>query len=65
MVDETEDRMDKTVEAGISKTPLARAIADLKDEARAAGLTDADIDAELSAHKDERRGRDRRLVLRE
>jgi len=34
---------------------LAQAIADLK--ARASGLTDADIDAELAAYHAERRGR--------
>jgi hypothetical protein len=37
--------------------PLARAIAELKAEARAAGLTDADIDAELAAYNAERRDR--------
>ena len=35
---------------------LARAIADAKAEARAAGLTDADIDAELDAYNAKRRG---------
>lgn len=35
----------------------ARAIAELKAEARAAGLTDADIDAELAACNAERRDR--------
>jgi hypothetical protein len=35
---------------------LAQAIAAAKAEARAAGLTDADIDAELSAYNAERRG---------
>lgn len=35
---------------------LARAIAEAKAEARAAGLTDADIDAELAAYNAERRG---------
>jgi hypothetical protein len=38
-------------------TPLARAIADMKADARAAGLTDADIDAELAAYNAERRER--------
>lgn len=33
---------------------IAQAIGELKAEARAAGLTDADIDAELAAHKAER-----------
>jgi hypothetical protein len=35
--------------------PLARAIAEMKAAARAAGLTDADIDAELAAYNAERR----------
>jgi hypothetical protein len=35
---------------------LAAAIAELKVDARAAGLTDADIDAELAAYNAERRG---------
>jgi hypothetical protein len=34
---------------------LARAIAELKAEARLAGLTDAEIDAELAAYDSERR----------
>ncbi len=34
---------------------LAEAIAEAKAEARAAGLTDADIDAELAAYDAERR----------
>jgi hypothetical protein len=38
-------------------SPLARAIADLKAEARAAGLSDADIDAELATYNAERRDR--------
>ncbi len=36
-------------------TELAQAIADTKVEARAAGLTDVDIDAELAAYNAERR----------
>jgi hypothetical protein len=36
---------------------LAEAIAELKDYARAAGLTNADIDAELAAYNAERRDR--------
>lgn len=36
---------------------LAQAIAELKAEVRAAGLTDADIDAELAAYNAERRDR--------
>jgi hypothetical protein len=35
--------------------PIVALIADLKAEARAAGLTDADIDAELAAYNAERR----------
>jgi hypothetical protein len=38
-------------------SPLAQAIAELKAEARAAGLQDADIDAELVAYNAERRDR--------
>ena len=37
-------------------SPLALAIAEMKADARAAGLTDADIDAELAAYNAERRG---------
>ena len=36
-------------------TPLAQAIAEMKADARATGLTDADIDAELAAYNAERR----------
>jgi hypothetical protein len=36
-------------------SPLARAIAEMKTEARAASLTDAEIDAELAAYNAERR----------
>lgn len=39
-------------------SPIAQAIAELKAEVRRAGLTDVEIDAELSAYKAERRGRD-------
>jgi hypothetical protein len=35
---------------------LAKAIADAKHEARASGLTDAEIDAELEAWRRERQG---------
>jgi hypothetical protein len=35
--------------------PLAEAIAEMKADARAAGLSDADIDAELAAYNAERR----------
>lgn len=40
---------------GFEGDPLFHAIRELKREARAAGLTDEDIDAELAAHKAERR----------
>jgi hypothetical protein len=36
-------------------SPLAQAIAEMKADARAAGLTDADIDSELAAYNAERR----------
>jgi hypothetical protein len=38
-------------------SPLAQAIAEMKAEARAAGLTDADVDAELAAYNAEHRDR--------
>jgi hypothetical protein len=38
-------------------SPLAQAIAELKAEVRAAGLTDAEIDAELAAYNIERHDR--------
>ena len=38
-------------------SPLAQTIADMKADARAAGLTDADIEAELAAYNAERRVR--------
>jgi hypothetical protein len=37
--------------------PLAQAIADMKAAARVAGLTDADVDAELAVYNVERRNR--------
>lgn len=37
-------------------SPLAQALAEMKADVRAAGLTDADIDAELAAYNAERRG---------
>jgi hypothetical protein len=36
-------------------SPLAQAIADMKAEARAGGLSDAEIEAELAAYNAERR----------
>ena len=38
-------------------TPLAQAIAEMKAAARASGLGDADVDAELAAYNAGRRGR--------
>jgi hypothetical protein len=38
-----------------TRTEIAAAIAEVKAQARAAGLTDADIDAELTAYNAERR----------
>jgi hypothetical protein len=38
-------------------SPLARAIAEMKADAKGTGLTDADIDAELAAYNAERRDR--------
>jgi hypothetical protein len=38
-------------------SPLAQALAEMKADARAAGLTDADIEAELATYNAERRGR--------
>jgi len=40
-------------------SPLARAIADMKAGAHAAGVTDAEIDAELAAYNSERRKPDK------
>ncbi len=37
------------------RSPLAQAIAELKADVRRAGLTDAEIDAELAAYNAERR----------
>jgi hypothetical protein len=47
----------RVLRPGSGPTPLARAIAEMKADARAAGLTDADIDAELAAYNAERRNR--------
>ncbi len=48
----------RVLRPGSGPTPLARAIADMKADARAASLSDADIDAELAAYNAERRDRD-------
>ena len=40
----------------LGPSELAQAIADAKAEARDAGLTDADVDAELDAYNAERHG---------
>jgi hypothetical protein len=45
----------RVLRPGNGPMPLARAIAAMKAEARAADLTDAEIDAELAAHNAERR----------
>jgi len=47
----------RVLRARSGPSPLARAIAELKAEARAAGLSDPDIDAELAAYDAERRDR--------
>jgi hypothetical protein len=47
----------RVLRRGSGLTPLAQAIAEMKADARAAGLTDADIDAELAAYNAERRDR--------
>ncbi len=56
----TRAAMGRLVSRVLRPTPgpseLAQAIAAAKAEARAAGLTDADIDAELRAYNAERRG---------
>lgn len=44
----------RVLKPSVGLTPLAQAIADMKAEARSAGLTDEEIDAELAAHKAER-----------
>jgi hypothetical protein len=41
----------------LALSSLARALAEIKVEARAAGLTDGEIEAELDAHNAERRSR--------
>ena len=47
----------KKIIDGTRRQGLAQAIAELKAEARAVGLSDADIDAELVAYNAERRDR--------
>ena len=47
----------RVLRRGAGPTPLARAIAAMKAEAKAAGLSDADIDAELAAYNAEHRKR--------
>jgi hypothetical protein len=48
----------RVLRPGCGPTPLAQAIAEMKADARAADLSDADIDAELAAYNAERRERD-------
>jgi hypothetical protein len=45
----------RVLRARSGPTPLAEAIAELKRDSRVAGLTDAEIDAELAAYNAERR----------
>ena len=45
----------RVLHPGSGPTPLARAVAAMKAEARAASLTDDDIDAELTVYNAERR----------
>ncbi len=45
----------RVLRPGSGPAPLAQAIAEMKADARAAGLSDADIDAELAAYNAERR----------
>jgi hypothetical protein len=47
----------RVLRPGSGPTPLARAIVAMKAEARSADLSDADIDAELTAFNAERRKR--------
>jgi hypothetical protein len=47
----------RVLSARSGPSPLAEAIAALKAEVRQAGLTDAEIDAELAAYNAERRDR--------
>ena len=47
----------RVLRRGSGPSSLARALAEIKAEARAAGLTDGEIEAELDAHNVERRSR--------
>jgi hypothetical protein len=47
----------RVLRRGSGPTPLAQAIAEMKADARAAGLTDADIEAELAAYNAEQHDR--------
>lgn len=47
----------RVLRPGSGPTPLARAIAEMKADARAIGLSDSEIDAELAAYNAERRER--------
>jgi hypothetical protein len=47
----------RVLRPGAGPMPLAEAIAEMKAAARTAGLTDAEIDAELAAYNAERRER--------
>ena len=50
----------RVLRPGAGPTPLVRAIAAMKAKARAAGLTDEEIDTELAAYSAKRRGSKRR-----
>jgi len=47
----------RVLRPGAGPTPLAQAIAEMKADARASGLSDAGIDAEFAAYNAERRER--------
>ena len=47
----------RVLRTGSGRTRLAKAIAAMRAEARAAGLTDVDIDADLACYNAERRER--------
>jgi hypothetical protein len=47
--------MSRALRSKSGPDPLARAIAEMKAEVRSAGLSDAEIDAELAAYNAERR----------
>lgn len=48
--------LSRMLRPGLGRDPLVEAIAELKAQAHAAGLTDEAIDEELAAYNSERRG---------